>query len=282
MEHLRGFTITRNAAIPPIVRLDNVDDLELVSRWSFAHCMRLLEDSRFLNAIDDKLAFSKTLKYHYDEFWTRTVYAFLHDFYYELEYEKNRSVATASTGSFVTDFNSTKFTCWFRLDPSKRYSLAPFSQGESSTAFYVKSLLYYHFLLQTCYAFNNRLLAMTQIHGEGDIDGAKEEFFNHPAHLASLHSLNGHFELQLPQNSLEKQQLDNLCRKMIDLGGNNDSPRFGWRRITLVYEALEIHDPSTTVTMIAKASNQIIRCDRISNDVYRQSTLTINGYRINS
>ena len=69
---------------------------------------------------------------------------------------------------------------------------------------------------------------------------------------------------------------------MIDLGGNHQSPRFRLRSIGLLYEALEIHDPSLSLTMSAQivGSSELVNLDRIVNDVYRQSTLVINGFRI--
>ena len=296
METLGGFTTSKNNDLPAIVNLEDLNQITLVSQWCYNRILYCLREPRLIHAIHSRRGneFLNAINDHDRELWSRDLYSFLHNFYFEFNYVEPQVNPQNATGSFIHDFELKTANIWLRTDPTQLYFLnlnhnvaqldGHLPNGDRQRLnFLLISILYYHFLLQTCYAFRNRLMGMEMIHNGEDPDGVKEEFFNHPSHLATLHSLNGHFQCPLPQNQLEIGQLNNLCRKMIDLGGNNQSPRFRLRSIGLLYEALEIHDPSLSLTMSAQivgGSSELVSLDRIVNDVYRQSTLVINGFRI--
>jgi hypothetical protein len=285
----------KNKDLPAIVNLDDLNQITLVSQWCYNRILYRLREPRLIYAIHSRRGneFLNAINDHERELWSRDLYSFLHDFYFEFNYLEPQVNPQNATGSFIHDFELKIANIWLRTDPTQRYLLnlkqnvaqldGQLPNGDRQRlSFLLISILYYHFLLQTCYAFRIRLMGMEMIHNGEDPDGVKEEFFNHPSHLATLHSLNGHFQCPLPQNHLEITQLNNLCRKMVDLGGNNQSPQFRLRSIGLLYEALEIHDPSLSLTTSAQivGASEIVRLDRIVNDVYRQSTLVINGFRI--
>jgi hypothetical protein len=67
-------------------------------------------------------------------------------------------------------------------------------------------------------------------------------------------------------------QCDNTLRKLMDLEGNNNLLSFNWHRIEYIYEALDIHDPATTIHVTGGHQFQKVLLDSIVNDVYRQTT----------
>jgi hypothetical protein len=66
-----------------------------------------------LNAIND----------HDKDLWSKDLYSFLHDFYFEFNYLEPQANPQITTGSFIHDFELKTANIWLRTDPTQRYLL---------------------------------------------------------------------------------------------------------------------------------------------------------------